>query len=176
MRMRVGGKVLTKSLFPSCLYLAQRTRLTCRLAPTLDCKYAWNVFATLIQAQSRRLALSVLCSSHHHCFPQKRIKRKEIFTLSLMVFTSLPRLSNGWRSSGVDWALGFRMVSNSATLTQRGIPCTPLITLLTVGFRVAFIFCFAFPATRQGRTSTSTSRFDEHSRPSNTAPTRSHIE
>ena len=43
-------------------------------------------------------------------------------------------------------------------LTQRGIPCTPLITLLKISSRVAFILCFAFPTTLQGRTSTSTSR------------------
>ena len=42
----------------------------------------------------------------------------------------------------MNWALNIRMVSSSATLTQRRIPCTPLSTLLTIGSRVAFIFCF----------------------------------
>ena len=43
------------------------------------------------------------------------------------------------------WALGIRtrlMVSSSAH--SPGILCTPSITLLTVSYRVAFIFCFAF--------------------------------
>ena len=64
----------------------------------------------------------------------------------------------------MNWALGIRMVSSRATLTQRGILCTPLITLLTVSSMVALIFCFAFPTTLQGCMPASTSHFDEHSR------------
>ena len=43
------------------------------------------------------------------------------------------------------------MVSSSARLTLRGISYTPLITLLTVSSRVAFIFCLVFPTNLQGR-------------------------
>ena len=49
----------------------------------------------------------------------------------MVAFTSLPRLSNGWEIGRL--ALGIRtrlLVSSSAKLTLRVIPCTPLITLL----------------------------------------------
>ena len=49
-----------------------------------------------------------------------------------MAFTSLPRLSSGWEIGRL--ALGIRtrlLVSSSAKLTLRVIPCTSLITLLT---------------------------------------------
>ena len=60
----------------------------------------------------------------------------------------------------MNWALGIRMVSSSATLTQRGILCTPLITLLTVSSMVALIVRLAFPTTLQGCMPASTSHVE----------------